>query len=96
MLVRVEVLVADVERAVKYIETAKSKKANTITHPILDLILAPPGLEHQFRYLHPPLPELGVPLEQRQIILPAERRPVYCGIQDIYPPSASLIPGSAG
>lgn len=62
MLVRVEVLVADVERAVKYIETAKSKKANTITHPILDLILAPPGLEHQFRYLHPPHPQNGVPL----------------------------------
>ena len=37
-----------------------------------------------------------MPLEQRQIVLPAERRPVYRGIKEIRPPIASLLPGSAG
>jgi len=67
-----------------------------MTHPILDLILAPPGTEHRFRYLHPPLPELGMPPEERHVVLPAERRPVYRGIQVIRPPIARLLPGPAG
>ena len=53
-------------------------------------------MKNRLRYLHPPLPELPVPFEQRHVVLPAERRPVYRGIQVVRPPVASLLPSSAG